>query len=413
MKFVLMIGVVSFFADFTYEGSRSVIGPYLGMLGAGPLAISVITGLGEFLGREQPGQARRGLGLSANGGRRAIVALNGGGARRRTRAWSLPDGREVCVSLSLCPHVVVPASEPGSGAEPTDLSGARLEARVSHLYECEQLSTRQVAAATGVSRPRVASILRGAGVTVKARGAGRRRRPDPRVELIEELYVGGRLSSTRISELTGIPSRTIRGWLHARGVPVRTRGRMSREVRTAAPAEPLKQLYLRDGLSAVQTGQLLGMSHRVVLRTAHDLGLPVRLGGNPPSHGPAEIELVDALYADELVRAALAHHGVEAVPAGGAIGERFPARIALSPDLLTELYVRCGLGLHHIELLCGIPAETVRTQLRGQGIRLRPAGGRSRSCAAGGARAVPGPGLAPTWCWAAGTGTAARAGNRR
>jgi len=50
LTFVLMIGVMSFFADFTYEGSRSVIGPYLGTLGAGALAIAVISGLGEFLG---------------------------------------------------------------------------------------------------------------------------------------------------------------------------------------------------------------------------------------------------------------------------------------------------------------------------------------------------------------------------
>lgn len=45
-----MVGVMSFFVDFAYEGSRSVIGPYLGTLGAGALAISVISGLGEFLG---------------------------------------------------------------------------------------------------------------------------------------------------------------------------------------------------------------------------------------------------------------------------------------------------------------------------------------------------------------------------
>ena len=50
LKFVLLVGVMSFFADFTYEGSRSVMGPYLGTLGAGALAISVISGLGEFLG---------------------------------------------------------------------------------------------------------------------------------------------------------------------------------------------------------------------------------------------------------------------------------------------------------------------------------------------------------------------------
>jgi hypothetical protein len=45
-----MVGAMSLFADFTYEGSRSVVGPYLGALGAGALAISVVTGLGELLG---------------------------------------------------------------------------------------------------------------------------------------------------------------------------------------------------------------------------------------------------------------------------------------------------------------------------------------------------------------------------
>ena len=34
VRFVLMIGILSFFADFTYEGSRSIIGPFLGTLGA-------------------------------------------------------------------------------------------------------------------------------------------------------------------------------------------------------------------------------------------------------------------------------------------------------------------------------------------------------------------------------------------
>jgi predicted MFS family arabinose efflux permease len=50
LKFVLTIGIMSFFADFTYEGSRSIIGQYLGLLGAGALTISIVTGAGEFLG---------------------------------------------------------------------------------------------------------------------------------------------------------------------------------------------------------------------------------------------------------------------------------------------------------------------------------------------------------------------------
>jgi MFS family permease len=50
LKFVLMVGIMSFFADFTYEGARSITGPYLGLLGAGAFTISVISGAGEFLG---------------------------------------------------------------------------------------------------------------------------------------------------------------------------------------------------------------------------------------------------------------------------------------------------------------------------------------------------------------------------
>jgi MFS family permease len=50
VKFVVMVGVMSFFADFTYEGSRSITGPYLGLLGASAFTISVISGAGEFFG---------------------------------------------------------------------------------------------------------------------------------------------------------------------------------------------------------------------------------------------------------------------------------------------------------------------------------------------------------------------------
>jgi len=50
LKFVLMVGIMSFFADFTYEGSRSITGPYLGLLGASALTVSVVSGAGECIG---------------------------------------------------------------------------------------------------------------------------------------------------------------------------------------------------------------------------------------------------------------------------------------------------------------------------------------------------------------------------
>jgi MFS family permease len=50
LQFVLLIGVVSFFADFVYEGARSVTGPFLALLGASGTVVGVVAGLGELLG---------------------------------------------------------------------------------------------------------------------------------------------------------------------------------------------------------------------------------------------------------------------------------------------------------------------------------------------------------------------------
>jgi len=50
LRFVLIIGVLSFFADFTYEGSRSIIGPFLATLGATGFIVASVTGFGELAG---------------------------------------------------------------------------------------------------------------------------------------------------------------------------------------------------------------------------------------------------------------------------------------------------------------------------------------------------------------------------
>jgi hypothetical protein len=41
---------MSFFADATYEGARSIPGSYLALLGASGTAVGVVTGFGELLG---------------------------------------------------------------------------------------------------------------------------------------------------------------------------------------------------------------------------------------------------------------------------------------------------------------------------------------------------------------------------
>ena len=50
LRFIVLIGILSFFADFTYEGSRSIIGPYLATLQASGTVVGVVTGFGELLG---------------------------------------------------------------------------------------------------------------------------------------------------------------------------------------------------------------------------------------------------------------------------------------------------------------------------------------------------------------------------
>lgn len=50
MSFILLLGLVSLFGDITYEGARSITGPYLSLLGASAVAVGFVSGLGEFVG---------------------------------------------------------------------------------------------------------------------------------------------------------------------------------------------------------------------------------------------------------------------------------------------------------------------------------------------------------------------------
>jgi len=48
--FVVLLGMVSLLADMTYEGARSITGPYLAILGSSALVVGLVAGLGELLG---------------------------------------------------------------------------------------------------------------------------------------------------------------------------------------------------------------------------------------------------------------------------------------------------------------------------------------------------------------------------
>ena len=90
VRFVVMVGVMSFFADFTYEGSRSITGPYLGLLGAGALTISVVSGAGEFIGYN-------------------IRLFSGRGADRTGRYWPITIGGYI-LQMSVVPLLALAGS---------------------------------------------------------------------------------------------------------------------------------------------------------------------------------------------------------------------------------------------------------------------------------------------------------------
>src|SRR5213596_3156753 len=50
LQFVVIIGIANFVADFTYEGARGIIGPFLGSLGASAAIVGLVAGVGELMG---------------------------------------------------------------------------------------------------------------------------------------------------------------------------------------------------------------------------------------------------------------------------------------------------------------------------------------------------------------------------
>ncbi|EKQ55691.1 MAG: arabinose efflux permease family protein [Methanobacterium sp. Maddingley MBC34] len=50
LKFIVLLGIVSLLGDMTYEGARSITGPYLALLGASAAAVGFVSGFGEMVG---------------------------------------------------------------------------------------------------------------------------------------------------------------------------------------------------------------------------------------------------------------------------------------------------------------------------------------------------------------------------
>lgn len=182
------------------------------------------------------------------------------------------------------------------------------------------------------------------------------------------------MSRAQVADRLGLSEGLVRTRLAEYSIPSRTRGRCNREDRRDIDGAELTALYSDAELTAHAVAEKLSVSPGIVLRSAHDHGVPVRPGAAAPQG--AAIELIDALYGDPLVARTLAEHKVPVVPAGAPIWERFPTPVTLSVPLVSDLYLGCGVSVTHIELLTGQPAASVRRLLRTAGVPMRPAGGR-------------------------------------
>jgi hypothetical protein len=112
---------------------------------------------------------------------------------------------------------------------PSDLPDAPEVERMGHLYACQLLSTYQIGRITGNNRQRVNWVLRKAGIPVNPHGAGRPKGGrDDRArhldDLMTDMYLRVRLSTTQIAGLVRIPAHAVRYRLLARGVPMRCAG---------------------------------------------------------------------------------------------------------------------------------------------------------------------------------------------
>ena len=109
IRFIVCLGVVSLFADMTYEGAHSIIGPRLKELGATATEVGIIAGFGEMLAASlrlsslppSPANRRRPAGprtLARNGAwwirrsSRAVPFTAVSAARCRTAIKSWPQG---------------------------------------------------------------------------------------------------------------------------------------------------------------------------------------------------------------------------------------------------------------------------------------------------------------------------------
>jgi DNA-binding CsgD family transcriptional regulator len=276
-------------------------------------------------------------------------------------------GSENWVRTALAAHAIGRRTGGARPVPPVDLDAATL----TDLYVTRRLDDPAIAARLGVPTWRVTTRRRELRVT---RPPVPPPHPDPPpappATELRRLYLDERLPTAAIGARYGTDPKTARRWLRA--VAIEVRPRTGREHRRALDVAELRELYQDRQWTAVEIAAHLDTIIRLVLRTLHDAGVPVRRGGTRPRRRPPEeTRLVAALYADPEVTAVLRRHRVPRRPRPGDIASRFPSPVPLTAQLLAALYAETGLSARQIELLTGQPHEQILDALHRAGIPVR------------------------------------------
>jgi len=163
---------------------------------------------------------------------------------------------------------------------------------------------------------------------------------------------------------------TVTHWCAHYAIDVASPRRPARVPHVALDPRVLRRLYVGEEWSAAQIGGHLGVDTAMITFALHSHRIPVRHGGNGT---PADaVVLLDALYADPDVLAALERHRLPLRPRAGPLARRFPHPAPLDPVVADELYREVGLSTTHISLLTGHTATNVVETLRRHGTPTRP-----------------------------------------
>ena len=191
---------------------------------------------------------------------------------------------------------------------------------------------------------------------------------------LQRLYVDDGRTLEQIAREKHTSTTVVRRWLEVAQIPIQPR--TSREHRKQLDPVLVAELYQEREWGAAEIAASLDVGIRLVLRTLHDHGVPVRRGGSPP-RTPSRATIdprLTALYADPEITTMLRRHRIPRREQPGSIIDRFPEAAPVTQSFLREAYLQIGLAATHIEQLTGQPAERILGLLHASSVPVRSAG---------------------------------------